>query len=138
MGQLSIAYKPSYAGGEAWQRQLVVLRAAVEHLGRKEVAFEIDVSGSALSDALNERDRKRWAAEWSHVIKAMLDQRADEVSQKLKLQLVEIDAVTASLVVSEPVDLTPEELAAGFERELKALGADGKAAIDRVRKRGRR
>lgn len=137
MAQLSIAYKPSYAGGEAWQRLLEVLRTATEHLGRKEVAYEIDVSGSALSDALNERDRKRWAAEWLMIMLAALSQRTDDVSRSLALQIVEQVAAVAGLVVCEAVALTPEEMVAAYERELKVLDG-GKAAIDRVRKRGRR
>jgi hypothetical protein len=132
--QLSIGFKPSYAGGESWQAQLILLRTAVEHLGRKEVAFELDVNGSTLSDALNERDRKRWAAEWTHVLKAMLSIRRDDISRDLHRKLVEADAV--GFVVEEQAALTPEEMNAAYERELRALGDGGKAAIERVRRRG--
>ncbi len=138
MSQLSLVYRPAHAGGEAWQRQLEVLRAIVEHLGRKEVAFELDVTGSALGDALHERDRKRWAAEWTHVVKAMLAHRYDDASRALLLQLCEADLEVTPLTVGEPRGLTPEELAIAYRRELAALGADGKAAIDRVLGKGKR
>ena len=136
-GQLSIAYKPSYTGSESWQRQLSVLRTVVEHLGRKEVAYELDVSGSQLSDSLNERDRKRWAAEWTHVVLAMLDAKHDPASRSLLRQVAETGLAATSLVVDEPIEMTPEEEVLALKRELLALEG-GKAAIDRLRKRGRR
>lgn len=135
--QLSIAYKPSYAGGEAWQRQLLVLRTVVEHLGRKEVAFELDISGSQLSDSLNERDRKRWAAEWTHVVLAMLAMRRDETSRALLRQVAESGMAVTDLVVDEPVELTPEEEVLALRRELLAFDG-GKAAVERVKRRARR
>ncbi len=136
--QLSLGYSPSYAGGEAWQRQLGVLRTAVEHLGRKEVSFALDVSGSFLSDALNERDRKRWAAEWTHVIFAMLDARQDDASRGLLRELGETALAACGLVVEVPADLTPEEEAAALRRELMAMGDKGKAAVDRIKRRAKR
>lgn len=135
--QLSIGFKPSYAGGEAWQAQLIVLRTAVEHLGRKEVAFELDVNGSTLSDAMNERDRKRWAAEWTHVVKAMLAMRHDDISRDLLRKIVEADTANTPLTVDEQTVLTPEEMNLAYERELRALGDSGKAAIDRIKRRAR-
>ncbi len=116
-GQLALVYRPAHAGGEAWQRQLEALRIAVEHLGRKEVAYEIDVNGSTLSDALNERDRKRWAAEWTHVVKAMLASKHDEISAELLRKVCEADMTTTALVVSAELDLSPDDLAT-IERAL--------------------
>jgi len=107
--QLSLGYKPAYEGRQVHERRLSVLLTTVEHLGRKEVAFELDISGSQLSDALNERDRKRWATEWTDVIKAMLRKRSDELSTKLYRQLLELDAAHSDFVVDEPLDLTPEQ-----------------------------
>lgn len=136
--QLSIAYKPSYEGGEAWQRQLEVLRKAVEHLTRKEVAWELGVTDQALGDALFERDRKRWAAKWTHIVKAMLHMRRDEVSRNLLLLLAESEMICTPFVVDEPTVWTPEELNACYERELRGMGDAGKAVLDRVKKRGRK
>jgi hypothetical protein len=130
--QLSLTYRPAHAGAESWQLQLEVLRAVVEHLGRKEVAFELDVTGSALGDALHERDRKRWAAEWSHVVKAMLAQRYDDVSRELLSQLCETDIALSTMELVERRTLTPEEMVKELRRELVAMGATGQAAIDRV------
>lgn len=115
--QLSLTYRPAHLGGEAWQRQLAVLRAAVEHLGRKEVAFELDVGGSALSDALAERQgsdgrRRRWYAEWTAIVTAMLALRTDETAASLLKQLVECAAENTIFVVDEEIDLTPEESSA--------------------------
>lgn len=44
-----------------------------------------------LSDATNERDRKRWAAEWLDIVKQMLIQRGDETALDLYRQLYELD-----------------------------------------------
>jgi len=107
--QLSLGYRPAYEGREVHERRLSVLHTTVEHLGRKEVAFELDISGSQLSDALNERDRKRWASEWTDVVKSMLRGRRDEVSQKLFRQLLELDAANSEFVVEEPLALTDEQ-----------------------------
>jgi hypothetical protein len=136
-GQLSIVYDPTYVGREAWQRQLVVLRTAVEHLGRKEVAYSLDVAGTYLSDAMNERDRKRWAAEWTHVVLAMLHSRRDDTSRGLMRQLAELGVSATPLVVDDSVEMTPEEQIAALRRELLALGDAGKAAVERVKRRAR-
>ena len=123
--QLSLGYKPAYEGRQVHERRLSVLLTTVEHLGRKEVAFELDISGSQLSDALNERDRKRWATEWTDVIKAMLRTKHDELSAKLYRQLLELDAANSDFVVDEPLDLS------GEQREAVAK------FIDRLLKRSR-
>lgn len=132
MAQLALVYAPSHTGSEAWQRQLEALRLAVDYLGRKEVAFELDISGSALGDALHERDRKRWAAEWTHVVKAMLVAKHEDEARALLEALCTADLDVTSFVLEEPRELTPLEQAAAFRAELARLGADGKAAIDRV------
>lgn len=136
--QLALEYPADYVGAEVWRRRLEVLRLAVNHLGLKEVAFTLDIAGSMLSDALNERDRKRWAGEWTDKLKAMLVKRRDETALDLLRQLLELDVAHSPFVVTDDVPLTPEEESAALRRELLKLGDAGKAAIERVRKRGRR
>ncbi|MGN6107265.1 MAG: hypothetical protein ACTHU0_19310 [Kofleriaceae bacterium] len=138
MTQLSLAYRPGHVGREAWSKRLEAIRAAVSHLGLKEVSFELDVSGSALSDALNERDRKRWAAEWTSVLLAMLQARHDEFSDDLARAILEPEAGLTAFALEERKELTPEQLAAAYERELMALGKAGEQAISRARRGGRR
>lgn len=134
MGQLSLVYKPAHAGHETWQLELDLLRVVVAHLGHKEVAFELDINGSTLSDALHERANKRWAAEWTHIVKAMLSQRYDEPSHDLLVRLTDLGA---SFCPDDP-PRSPEELAAAFEVELKKMGEAGERAISRVRGTKRR
>lgn len=136
--QLALEYPASYVGGEVWRQRLDVIRLAVKYIGLKEVAFTLDVAGSLLSDSLNERDRKRWAGEWLDTLKAMLVQKHDEIALDLLRQLCELDVsgTPFALVADEP--LTPEEEAAALRRELAKFGDAGKAAVDRIRKRGRR
>ncbi len=133
--QLALSYPAAYVGGDAWTRQLDVLRAAVKHLGPKEVAFELDVGGTQLADALNERDRKVWHARWTRVVKAMLVAKRDETASELLRALVDIDVVTTPFAISEDVELTPEEEAQALRRELAKFGDAGKAAIQRVGRR---
>jgi len=136
--QLSLVYKPSHVGAEVWAKQLEAIRSAVNYLGLKEVAFELDVSGSSLCDALNERDRKRWAAEWTHVLKAMLASKRDAIADDMLRALLDGDVATTPFDITEPVELTSEELAAAYARELRALGEPGQRAMAKVHRGGRR
>ena len=133
--QLSIAYDPGYVGAQSWERHLAVVRTVVEHLGRKEVAFVLDVSGSQLSDAMSERDRKRWAGEWTHKLFAMLEGRRDEVSHGLSRQLAESSFGACSWLVDEPVAMSLEEENAALRRELAGCGEAGRAAVERIKRR---
>ncbi len=131
--QLSLGYKPAYVGAEAWQKQLEVLRAAVRHLGLKEVSFELDVSGSMLSDSLNERDRKRWAAEWTQVVIAMLSQRRDEIGMDLCEQLCGTSIACAPYRLDEETPKTDAQLAAEALSALEAMGEEGKRKARKIR-----
>lgn len=132
MSQLAISFDAAWAGREAWQSQLDVLRAAVTHLTPKEVLDTIDVAKSTLSEALHERNDKRWAAEWTHVIKAMLAKRYDDVSRDLLRKLCEFDVATTTYEIGESRPMTDAELAVAYRAELARLGDQGKAAIDRI------
>ncbi len=137
--QLAIAYPADYVGKEAWQRQLDAIRSAVKHLGLKEVAFVLDVSGTHLSDAMNERERKVWHAHWTHTLKAMLaGKHGDESAADLLRAIVEADVAATPFAITLDVVLSPEEEAAALRRELMKFGDAGKAAVDRIKKRGRR
>lgn len=133
--QLSLMYRPSHAGREAWQVQLEALRAAVAHLSAKEVSYELDVSCSQLSDAMAERDRKRWAGEWTLVVLAMLEAKHDEVADSLARAIIESHAALSAFVLEERRALTPEERAAAYEAELLTMGTAGQSAIARVNRR---
>lgn len=136
--QLALGYPPAYVGGEVWRVRLEALRSAVSHLGLKEVAFVLDVSGSMLLDALNERDRKRWAGEWTDILKAMLVNKRDEIALDLYRQLLELDAAGGPCAIVEAETLTIEDENAALRRELARFGEAGKAAAARVPKGGRR
>jgi hypothetical protein len=136
--QLGLVYQPSYSGNEAWLLQLEVLRAAVTHLTPKEVCDQLDISKSQLSQAVNEQADKRVAAEWVHVIKAMLSKRYDDGSQELLRKLCELDMTVTPFAIGEPQAMTPEEERDAYRAELARLGEEGKAAIDRVKRKARR
>lgn len=136
MGQLALTYRPEYTGHEAWQLQLDILRAAVTHLTPKEVLFELGIAKSTLSEALGEKNDKRWAAEWTHVIKAMLSQRYDEVSIELLQKLCEADVIVTPLTVGEPRGMTAEEERDAY-RSILNQTPEGRAAVDHVQRRGK-
>ncbi len=123
---LDTKYAAGYVGGRSWIEELELLRDAVRLLGQKEVAWELEVTGPALADALAERDRKRVAAEWTHVIVAMLARRDDEVAQELARTIIGSRASSTTFVVVEGVPLTPEEEAA-IERLVEQMRRRKKA-----------
>lgn len=136
--QMSLVYRPSHLAAEAWKQEVEALRSAVAYLGLKEVAFEVDVSGSSISDALNERDRKRWAGEWTQVIQAMLAAKGDDLADELSRAIIDAQTSLTIYEASTRQKLTPEQIAKALERELLEMGAAGKKAIERVMRRGRR
>src|SRR5678815_4782188 len=110
MAQVALTYGPQYEGKQSWAGQLEVLRAAVAHLVAKDVADQLDINRSTLSDALKLDSDRRWAAEWTHVVKAMLAaRRSDDVAADLLRRLCETDVVLAPLVVTDPVEVSDEE-----------------------------
>jgi len=125
--QLSLTYDASFVGHETWTKQLEVIRLAVAHLGLKEVCFELDVSGSAVSDAMNERDRKRWAAEWTHVVVCMLQKRGDATSIGFVRQLYGVALEPTTFVLDEAHELTDAEIVARLRRD-----TDGKQLLKRI------
>ena len=137
MGQLPLPVDPKFAGNTAWDEQLKALRAAVEHLTRKEVGWALGVTDSALGDALFERDKKRWSARWTHVVKAMLAQRYDEVSRELLSALCQTDVLVTPFGIDESELMTVEDERDAYRREL-AKTEHGKAAIARIAGKGRR
>lgn len=138
--QLPIPFAAGYLGKQAWMRKLEVLRAAVQHLTAKEVAHVLDVSGTHLSDALHERDRKAWHDWWTGTLIAMLAERrhTDAIADDLLRQLAESQIATSPFALVDDVPMTSEEECAALRRSLLKFGEAGKAEIDRLRKRGRR
>lgn len=132
--QLALSYPASYVGREVWQRQLEAIRAAVKHLGPKEVAYELDVGATHLSDSLNERDRKHWHAQWTHVLKSMLVAKNDDVALELLQAIVEADVESTPYAITDDQELTPEEEIAQLRRELAKFGDRGRTAASRVPK----
>ncbi len=137
--QLSLTYSAPYVGEADWQRQLVAIRAAVQYLGLKEVSFALDVSGSMLSDAMNERDRKRWAASWTCVVFRMLAAKSDSIALDLARNIHAAPLDDSPLEVTDRVvELTAEQKVTALEAELRSMGKAGEAAIGRVMRGGRR
>lgn len=113
MLQLPFAYKPGDAGRQSWLAMLEILRTAVYHLGAKDVCDELDINKTTLSEALNEQRDRRWAAEWTHTVLAMLDRQHTAASDELiKRLLVAESSLSTRFVVADASDVpTPEEVA---------------------------
>ncbi len=136
-GQLSLnyPYEPAAAAAEVWKRRLEAIRVAVHHLGLKSVAAECDVAPSTMSDALNERDRKRFAGEWIDVVLAMLD-RASAVHLALPILEHQAALVRGVEVKFKPAHRDPKEELA-LMREVLSAQAPGLIRIvdDEIRRR---
>ena len=129
MHQYSLVYRASHVGPEGWQRVLEVFRAAVTHLGAKDVQDQCDVAKSTLSEALNEKNDKRVAGEWLCTVIAMLDAQHTKAGDELLKRLLDaIAGLSTRYVVSDASDEpTPEEVAAA-ERVLAKVRARKRAA----------
>ena len=129
MLQLPFAYKPGSAGREAWLAMLEILRAAVSHLGPKEVQDELDINKTTMSEALNEQRDRRWAAEWTHVVIAMLDRQHAAASNDLIKRLLDAQVAlsTRFIVVDASDEPTQAEIEAA-NRVLAKVKARKRAA----------
>jgi len=136
--QLAIAFPADDVGRQRWARAIELVRDAVAHVGIKEVAFWLDASHTHVADAIHERERKVWHAHWLFVLGALLEQRNDDVSTELRLSLAATIAEAFGCRAIDAEPLTPEEEASALRRELARFGDAGRAAIDRVRRRGGR
>lgn len=118
--QQEIAFSPSWSAGIAWKGddglggQLETIRAAVRHLGPKEVAWELKIDAQRLSDALHERERKNWYARWTHVLKAMLVARRDPTARELLRALVICDVANTPFEIDEADELSSDDIAHGY------------------------
>lgn len=109
MAQQALTFGPGYEGRQAWLAQLELLRAAVGHLVAKEVADQLDTNRSTLSEALNEQRDRRWAAEWTHTVKAMLAAKHDDpVAADLLRRICQSDTAAAPALA---IEMTDEERA---------------------------
>lgn len=109
MSQTALAFGPAYEGRQAWEAQLELLRAAVSYLVAKEVCDQLDVGRTSLSEALNEQRDQKWAAEWTHTVKAMLaaKQHDDPVASDLLRRICQADNAAAPSVAT--LEMTDEE-----------------------------
>jgi len=118
--QFSFVFDPKSNGDETWEVERTALRDAIALLSLKEVAFQLDVNRSAISDAIDERKtensngnvtEKRWAARWTHVIRAMLMKRGDKASLDIVERLVDAHTIGTQFIVDDP-DYSDEEVEA--------------------------
>lgn len=125
MAQLELNYSASYLGHKAWRGAederveggLAALNAAIEYLTRKNVIFELNVNKTTLSEALNESNDKRVAAEWLFKVLAMLTMKGDERCVQLQREILSaIMVVAPRFSLADASDEPTAEEIAIFER----------------------
>jgi len=110
--QLALTYSPAHAGRDLWQRQLAWVRRAVDVLGHKHVAGELDIAPSTLTDALLERERKSVKAEWIATLLLM-------VGEAMRREWFSITCPSVGFEPPQPVKTrSAEERLAEIERRL--------------------
>lgn len=135
MRQLSLAYRPARTGREAWAGTpgmpgvLAALREAVDYLGWEKVVFELDVKKSTLSEAVNEKNDKRWAGEWTFRILAMLALKGEEESARIGRAILEahVSMMPCFALVDADAIPTAEEIELA-KRVLEKAGGKKRAA----------
>lgn len=132
MTQFSFVFNPAANGAEAWQVELEALRDAVSLLTVKELAHQLDLDRSAIDDALAERDNKRWASRWTHVVRAMLMHRADKAALDILERIIDAQAIGTPFIVDQ-VDYSDAEVEAA-----KRVVATAERRKDRLSKRDRK
>lgn len=110
MAQLALVYKPAATAEQLYIMERGILSEGVAHVGLKKFADEIGVSRQLVSDSVEERDRKRWAAEWTHVLIVMLTRQGDEIARDIVQRLIGVRAINTQFVVTDVDDEpSPEE-----------------------------
>lgn len=75
-----------------WERLRFVIDNAVHHLGLKEVVFKLNVAKSTVSDALGDKNDRRWAQEWTLVVLEMLVNQYTETSNQYAKAILDAQA----------------------------------------------
>ena len=119
--QLNLSYA-AHEGGEDHQELLGWLRRAVDVLGHKTVAAELDISPSHLTDALLERERKSVKLEWFAKILRM-------VGEAQWLEAARLLCNTRGHEPTRMKPLTDKERADRYETALRMLGPVGMQAL---------
>lgn len=127
--QLALTYSAAHAGEDLWQRQLVWLRRAVDLLGHKHVAGELDCAPSQLTDALLERERKEIKGRWIATLLLM-------VPEAMRREWFSLTCGAAGFEAPQPIKTrTAEERLADIERALAdRFGDAGRQFLAEVRR----
>jgi hypothetical protein len=119
MSQLALEYGARWLTDEQWAELLKVADAVVKDLGLKQVAFDLDVAASSISNALASRDRHCFHGRWLvHLI-------VKDPQQRISHKLAEIGG--GDFVPRKP--LTEAERGRRIESALDTLDPDLAALV---------
>lgn len=128
--QLALTYGAAHAGDDLWQRQIVWLRRAVDLLGHKFVAGELDVAPSQLTDALLERERKDVKARWVAVLLLLVPE-----AMRREWHAIGLDASGYEPEIKLKRQRSAEEALADIERRIaERFGEAGRMLLAEVRR----
>lgn len=117
--QLGLRFDGRRQADADWRRVLDAIRDVVDYVGAKEVAFDLDLQPSALSNALAERDRHP-RADWIPYL----------IRRAPSLELARALVAPGGLDVVEPPPMTPEQELARLKETLsEVLAPELRAAI---------
>lgn len=105
MQQLSL----SCDGPTPWEVLLNAIEDAVNHLGQKEVVFKLNTNKSTLSDALKDRNDRRWAQEWTLVVLEMLVNQYTETANQFAKAILDAQAAVTRRFEVVSVDEGPTD-----------------------------
>lgn len=119
--QMSLSYA-AFEGGEDGQHWLAWIRRAVDVIGHKTVAGELDIAPSHLTDALLGRERKSVKLEWLPKLLRM-------VGEEMRLEALRVICNPHGYEPMRTTPLTDKERADRMEVALKMLGPVGEQAM---------
>lgn len=126
MTQIDLEFGPDARARECWSAVLAAMRAAIDSIGHKELAYRLDVAPSLLSEALNERERKHVQARWLPTILLL----APDPHRRAILDAL---AGVAGYEVTARKVLSPAEKLARLEEAVRSkLGAVGEELLKTI------
>ena len=126
MSTLDLPFERDARVENAWKRLRAAVYEAVQAIGVKEAAYQLDIAPSLLSDALNERDRKNFQLKWLPTILAI-------ASDAHQLAIMSELADYCGFDLVKRKKLTAEERLERLENALRSkLGKIGETLLEEV------
>lgn len=107
---------------DAWQVLRKLLQSAVDQIGLKQCAYDLDTSPSYLSNCLNERDRHHFPARWLPYL--IINSKTDDLLKFL--------ALVGGKSIGPRKQLTDAERVQKLEKAIASLGEPVKRLVHSI------